>query len=232
MKQKYQYIKNTELDLKDKIFGINKPKNFSSNQVIQIIKKYYGLKKIGHAGTLDPLATGLLLVATNSKTKELNELILENKKYVAEIQFNYQTSTYDAEGEITNYTTRKIHEKTLKEELKFLNSTYWYQQPPVYSAVKIKGKKLYEYARANQEVSVPFKKVYINKVELISFDSISQKTFVSLDVSKGFYIRSFANDIGLRLNNYGYLLNLKRVEVGNYKLDQAYDFFDLVKQVN
>lgn len=124
MNQKIKFIKNTNLDLKDKIFGINKPKNFSSNQIIQIIKKQYNLRKIGHAGTLDPLATGLLLVATNSKTKQLNNLILKDKKYIAEIQFNYQTTTFDEEGEKVNSTITKVHEKTLSEEIKNFNYTF------------------------------------------------------------------------------------------------------------
>lgn len=232
MNQKIKFIKNTNLDLKDKIFGINKPKNFSSNQIIQIIKKQYNLRKIGHAGTLDPLATGLLLVATNSKTKQLNNLILKDKKYIAEIQFNYQTTTFDEEGEKVNSTITKVHEKTLSKEIKNFNYTFWYQQPPIFSAIKIKGKKLYEYARNNETVSIPYKKVSINKIELISFDYQHQIATMLLDVSKGFYIRSFANDLGLRLNNFAYLKNLKRISVGDFSLNESYDFYTLVKEIN
>ena len=110
MKKTKKYYAKNQINLNDKIFLINKPKFFSSNETIQILKKVFDIKKIGHGGTLDPLATGLLLVATDSKTKMLNNLILENKEYIAEIQFNYQTSTYDSEGEILNYTNLKINE--------------------------------------------------------------------------------------------------------------------------
>ncbi|MDE5545584.1 MAG: tRNA pseudouridine(55) synthase TruB [Malacoplasma sp.] len=228
MKIKKNYHAKSKIDLNDKIFLVNKPKFFSSNETIQILKKAFNIKKIGHGGTLDPLANGLLLVATNSKTKELTKLILENKEYLAEIQFNYQTSTFDSEGQIINFTNLKINEWMLEKTLKFFNNVFLYQKPPIFSAIKIKGKKLYDYAIKNKKVEIPFRKVQIYKTTLISFDFEKQIAKILLKVSKGFYVRSFANDIGIILNNFAYLKNLTRTKIGNYKLKNAYDFHDLV----
>ena len=225
---KKNYYAKSKIDLNNKIFLINKPKLFSSNEVIQILKKAFKIKKIGHGGTLDPLAQGLLLVATNSKTKELSKLILEDKEYLAEIQFNYQTSTFDGEGKIINSTNLKVNEWSLKNILKFFNNVFLYQKPPIYSAIKIKGKKLYDYALKNEQVEIPLRRVQIFKTTLINFDYQKQNAKILLKVSKGFYVRSFANDIGIILNNFAYLKNLTRTKIGNYKLEESYDFFDLV----
>lgn len=228
MKKTKKYYAKNQINLNDKIFLINKPKFFSSNETIQILKKIFDIKKIGHGGTLDPLATGLLLVATDSKTKMLNNLILENKEYIAEIQFNYQTSTYDSEGEILNYTNLKINEWLLKKTINLFNNVIFYQKPPIFSAIKVKGKKLYNYALKSQDVEIPFRKVQIFKAFLINFDFKKQTAKILLKVSKGFYVRSFANDIGIILNNFAYLKNLIRTKIGDYELKDAKNFFDLV----
>ncbi len=225
---KKNYSAKSKINLHDKIFLINKPKFFSSNEIIQILKKAFKIKKIGHSGTLDPLAQGLLLVGTNSKTKELNKLILEDKEYLAEIQFNYQTSTFDSEGKIINSTNLKVNEWLLKNALKLFNNVFLYQKPPIYSAIKIQGKKLYDYALKNQQVEIPLRRVGIFKTTLIDFDYQKQTAKILLKVSKGFYVRSFANDIGIILNNFAYLKNLIRTKIGDYKLEESHNFFDLV----
>ncbi|MCF0218106.1 MAG: tRNA pseudouridine(55) synthase TruB [Malacoplasma sp.] len=225
------FIKNTNLDLSNQIILINKPKFFTSNDVIQIIKKAYKIKKIGHSGTLDPYACGLLLVATDSKTKMLNQLLLEDKEYVAKIQFNYQTESYDGETNVVKQTFFKVNLFNLKNQIKKLNNVILYQTPPIYSAIKINGKKLYEYARSRQNVNINPKKVFINEAKLLHFDYNLQIATIQLNVSKGFYVRSFANDLGITLNNLGYLKELTRTKIGQFKLKNAHQFFDLVTKV-
>lgn len=226
---KSKFLRKTNLDLDNKIVLINKPKGYTSNKVIQIIKKAYGLKKVGHSGTLDPLATGLLIIGTGNQTKKLNEIIQKDKEYIATIKFNFKTSTYDSEGEIVKQINWKVNLFNIQFKLTKLNNVFLYQEPPIFSAIKIKGKKLYEYARKNEEVKLPSRKVFINKIDLIDFDYDKQLLKLRMDVSKGFYIRSFANDLGDALNNCAYLYDLHRTRIGDSTIENAYDFYDLVE---
>lgn len=206
-----------------KILLVNKPKNMTSNDVCQKLKRKYGLKKIGHAGTLDPNATGLLILGINDGTKLLGELILENKEYIATIKFGVQTETYDIEGKITKSTNEKVDINSIDKILEKYNHSFFYQKPPIYSAIKIKGKKLYDYARNNENIEILPRKVAINSLKKLSFDYENQILKVLLNVSKGFYVRSFANDLGLLVNNYAFLYDLHRTKSGDYKIEDAYD---------
>lgn len=208
----------------EKILLVNKPKGISSNQCIQTIKKnIFGLK-IGHAGTLDPLASGLLVVGIGKATKKLNIFSNSNKEYMATIQFNKSTSTYDSEGEITNITKNKVTKNVFFNTIKDIEKKYRLQEVPIFSSIKINGRKLYEYARKNQVINLPKRKVKINKIEIISFDEIKQRCEVLLNVTKGFYVRSFANDLGKMMNNYGYLKELKRIKSGDFSLENAINY--------
>ncbi len=211
------------------ILLVNKPKNMTSHDVCAVLKrKYKSIKKIGHAGTLDPMATGLLILGINSGTKLLGNLILEDKEYEAEIKFGIQTDTYDAEGKIINKSDAKVSKKQIVDYIdKYKNSTIM-QTPPIYSSIKINGKKLYEYARKNEVVEIPKREVKIFLLELISFDEDNQLLKVKLNVSKGFYVRSFANDIGIELNTFAYLTGLNRTKSGNFLLDNSKNLDDIL----
>lgn len=224
-----KFSKKLEIDLNNKIILINKPIGFTSNDIVQIIKKTYSLKKVGHSGTLDPLATGLLIIGTGNKTKELNSIIAKDKEYITTIKFNEQTSTYDAEGEIINYSTLKVNYWNIELEIKKMNNVFLYQKPPIFSAIKVKGKKLYEYAWQNEVVQIPLRKVFINNIQIKHFDYEKQLLTISINVSKGFYIRSFGNDLGIALNNFAFIKELNRTKIGDYNIKNSYDFFDLVK---
>lgn len=208
------------------IIIVNKPIKLTSNDVVQIIKKYFKYNKVGHAGTLDPFASGVLVLGVNEGTKELSKLILEDKEYVATIQFGYSTDTYDLEGKIIKESKNKVDLNQINYYLNnlMINNGIIYQTPPIYSAIKIDGKKLYEYARNNIDVDIKPRKVKINNYQIIKFDYNNQTLIIKLNVSKGFYIRSFANDIGVALNTYATLTGLIRTKSGNFKLEDCIDF--------
>ncbi|WP_412031886.1 tRNA pseudouridine(55) synthase TruB [Malacoplasma muris] len=216
----------------DKIIVINKPIGLTSNDVVQIIKKSFGFKKVGHAGTLDPNASGVLILGINHATKLLSSLLLDDKEYIASIQFGYSTDTYDMEGKITNQTNKKIVVDKITNHINnLLQQTIIDQTPPLYSAIKKDGKKLYEYARNNISVQIEPRKVKLLEANIISFNFESQILEIKLKVSKGFYVRSFANDLGLSLDNYATLIKLIRTKSGNYSLEDAIDF-DFSKYMN
>lgn len=211
------------------ILLVNKPINFTSFDVCNKIKKRYKeIKKIGHAGTLDPKASGLLILGINDGTKLLTNLVLDEKEYIATIKFNIETETYDSEGLVLATTNEKVSLDDLKKIIRKYNHKYFYQYPPIYSAIKIKGKKLYEYARNKKSVELPKRKVYTNEISLLSFDFEKQIAVVKLSVSKGFYVRSFAHDIGKELNNLAYLSSLIRTKSGNFLLSNAYDLDEIL----
>lgn len=204
------------------ILVVNKPKGLTSNDVVQIIKKKYNYKKVGHAGTLDPNASGVLVLGINEGTKLLSKLILDKKEYIATIQFGYSTDTYDLEGEKKLETNFKTNLESIKKVLNSINNNETFKQkPPIYSAIKINGKKLYEYARNNISVQINDRDVIIYEKDILNFDFESQILKIRLLVSKGFYIRSFANDLGILLNTYGTLIDLVRTKSGDFTIEQA-----------
>ena len=207
------------------ILLINKPKHWTSNDVIRYIKKNLNVKKCGHAGTLDPLATGLLLIGINNGTKQLANLICEDKTYIATIHFNYYTNTLDSEGDIIDYKYDTINIKNIINSLDYFKNNNYYQTPPKFSAIKIKGKKAYELARNNIEFDLIPKLVKLYDYKIISY--IDHELNVELKVSKGFYIRSFCYDLGKKLNNFGNLANLIRTQIGEYKLSEAHNIKDI-----
>lgn len=204
------------------IIVVNKPKYISSNDAVQIIKKKFNYKKVGHAGTLDPLATGVLVLGVNDGTKQLSKLLLDNKQYIATIQFGYSTTTYDTEGEIVNKSTNKVDLEMINNWIQqLLNKQIINQTPPIYSALKVNGKRLYEYAVNNQHVEIKAREVKLFNATILDFDNDKQILTIKLDVSKGFYIRSFANDIGIALNTYATLIDLIRTKSGEFDLTNA-----------
>ena len=191
----------------------------TSHDVVARLRKITGIKQIGHTGTLDPFAEGVLPVCIGKATR-LIEYLPDNKAYEGIIQFGTATTTYDREGDVVKTCTNKIDETELLTVLdKFSGEIE--QKPPVFSAIKLKGKKLYEYARAGEEVDVPVRKVTIYKLELKDFDYNTQQAKIYIECSKGTYIRSIANDMGVVLGCCGYLDRLIRTKAGKFTLDKA-----------
>ena len=180
------------------VLNINKPQNITSHDVIAYLRKITKEKRIGHSGTLDPFATGVLPVAVGKATR-LIEFFGDEKEYLAEISFGKNTDTYDCEGRVFATFDKKVTEKELSKILcKFTGDII--QLPPIYSAIKVNGKKLYEYAREGIEVERKPRNVNIEKLELKNFNFDEQKAEVLIKCSKGTYIRSLAYDIGKEMS--------------------------------
>ena len=203
------------------ILIVNKPEGITSRDVINKLNYIFKTKKIGHTGTLDPLATGVLVIAIGSYTKLVNELTSLDKEYIAEIKLGIKTDTGDITGNVLeeNNTFNINKEDIIKAFNEFPKE--YEQTVPKYSAVKVNGKKLYEYARSNIDVSLPKRLVKIYSLELIEFnnDIIKFKTHVS----KGTYIRSLIEDLCSKLNVYGTMNNLIRTKQGKFDIADAID---------
>ncbi len=204
---------------------INKPKDYTSRDVINKLNKLLGTKKIGHTGTLDPLATGVLVIAIGSYTKLVNELTSLDKEYIAEIKLGIKTDTGDITGNILEESNNN---NITKENIIniFNNFPKEYEQTvPKYSAVKINGKKLYEYARENIDIELPKRMVNIYSLELLEFnnDIIKFKT----KVSKGTYIRSLIEDLCYKLNVIGTMNSLVRTKQGRFNIVDALNLEDI-----
>ena len=214
---------------KNGIIVINKDKGYTSFDVVSILRKKLGIKKIGHTGTLDPNATGVLIIVLNKYTKLVDLITSYDKEYEVEMILGKTTTTLDPEGDITQECdVSRITDDDIKSVLKEYVKTY-NQEVPLYSAVKINGKKLYEYARSNREVILPSKEVSIYKINLNSIERIDETINVKFTtrVSKGTYIRSLVRDIANSLNNVAYMNNLRRVKQGNISIDDAYTLNDI-----
>lgn len=219
----------TEQDfLEGQIILIDKPIGWTSFQAVNKIKrailKKYGLNKIkiGHAGTLDPLASGLLIVCTGKKTKIIQQIQDSKKQYTGEITLGATTPSYDMETEIDcRYPTSHIKKDTLLRAARDLTGEIT-QYPPVFSAIKKNGKRLYSYARDGQQVEVEPRQVTIYEFE-IDQDGfpLSEKILFKVVCSKGTYIRSLANDFGQLLISGAYLSQLRRTKVGDYSVSDA-----------
>lgn len=201
---------------------IDKPKGITSHDVIDSLRKITGERRIGHAGTLDPLASGLLIIGVGRQsTKKLGSLTKETSKtYVAEIFLGEETSTLDSEGEIIKKDeTKKI--PTDDEINKILNSFLGEssQIPPIYSAIKISGKKAYDLARKGKDVELKPRPIVIHSIKLIDYSFPLLK--IECSVSSGTYIRSLARDIGEKLQTFGYLSNLRRIKIDEFSIEKS-----------
>ena len=205
----------------DGIILINKEKGITSRDICNRISKKLNTKRVGHCGTLDPNADGLLIVCVNEGCKIQEELVGHDKDYIAKVKVGIKTDTYDITGKIIE----KIDDFHLSKEdlMETLNSFVpgYLQKVPIYSAIKVNGKKLYEYARNNISVDIPKHNVLISNIKLLDFQNDSFTFFVT--VSSGTYIRSLVNDIGEKLNLPMTLEELTRTRIGNFKLEDAND---------
>jgi len=205
------------------VIALNKKSGPTSRDYVNEISKIFGLKKVGHTGTLDPLAEGVLLITIGKATKIAELLTSTYKEYIAEVIMGIKTDTYDIEGKIIEKAN--IPENiNLSAALNHFQTTYL-QQVPIYSAIKVNGKKLYEYARNNEKIELPKKSVTIKKIELLS-KSNNKFTFRAI-VSKGCYIRSLINDIGLYLNIPMTMSKLTRISQGDIRIEESYTLEDI-----
>ncbi len=212
------------------VFVIDKPKNWTSNYTIQHIKNNTKIRKIGHGGTLDPIATGVLVIGVNNGTKHMQEHLNETKEYLATLEFGFSTTTYDIEGEITARNEHIPQLSEIENFCKFISENPYEQEVPLYSAVKVNGKELYKYAREGIEVELPKKMVKLLDWEIVKFDSKILE--IKLNVSKGFYIRSFVNDLAKFTNSAATMTELRRLRSGNFSINEAYQIDDFIAFFN
>ena len=212
---------------------INKPQNWTSFQVVNkvrgVIRKYYNIKKlkVGHAGTLDPLASGLLILATGKATKQIFKIQSMKKVYTGTMEFGFSTPSFDKETKPDNFfSIDHINENLIKTTMNdFLGILDQY--PPVYSALKLKGKPMYEYARENKNIKIESRKIKIERFEFKSYESPIFN--FEVECSKGTYIRSLVNDFGKKIQSGACLTNLIRVKIGKFSLKNAFEISDFEK---
>lgn len=208
----------------DGVILINKPKGITSRDVVNEVCKILKTKKVGHTGTLDPIASGVLVVCVGKATKLVDIITSANKEYVATVKLGLLTDTLDLDGEVLKKEKVAIRKEELSKVLDSFLGTYE-QEVPIYSAVKVNGKKLYEYAREGKKVNLPKRMVEIKEIELINLTDEEYKFKVL--VSKGTYIRSLICDINRKLNVIGVMSDLVRTKQGIFNIDDAYTLEDI-----
>ena len=215
------------------ILYFNKPLHWTSfdvvNRVRRVLCHTIGQKKlkVGHAGTLDPLATGVMVLCTGKATKRIEELQYGVKEYIATLQLGATTPSFDLEHPIDQtYPTEHITRELVDETIKRFVGEIW-QVPPVYSAVKIDGKRAFDYARKGQEVEIKPKLLVIDEIEVLKFEDM--QLTIRVVCSKGTYIRALARDIGEALNSGAHLTALQRTQVGDIRLDDCMEVEDFIK---
>jgi tRNA pseudouridine55 synthase len=201
------------------ILNIYKPIGMTSHDVVAVLRRLTKIKQIGHTGTLDPFAQGVLPICIGKATR-LIEFLPDDKEYLATVQFGIATTTYDIEGERTFSSDKKVSVKDVQLALKDFEGEIQ-QFPPIYSAIKVKGKKLYEYARKGEDVEITPRKVTIEHIELKDFDEQSQQAQILIKCSKGTYIRSIAHDIGKNLGVGAHLIKLVRTQAGKCRVENS-----------
>lgn len=219
----------------DGILIINKPKGFTSHDVVNIVRKYLNEKKVGHTGTLDPNATGVLPVLIGKATKLSKYLIEHNKEYIVTAELGKLTNTGDTEGDIIKEDLEieeKIHNLNNEKIIEILNSFKGEQSqvPPIYSAIKIKGKKAYEYARSGQDIKIEPRKIKIFDIELLNFKDKEIKFKVVC--SKGTYIRTLCEDIAKKIGTIGFMKELERTKVNEFNIENSVTIDEIKKSTN
>ena len=206
----------------DGIIIINKPIGCTSHDIVYKVKKMFN-EKVGHTGTLDPMAEGVLPILVGKGTLLSKYLINHNKKYIVELQLGIKTDTADSEGKIVEQKTIN-EEKVSKENIEKVFQSFigkQEQMPPMYSAIKVNGKKLYEYARKGQEVDIKPRQIEIFNINLIEYSVEKKQIKFEVFCGKGTYIRSLCEDIAQKLETVGYMKSLKRIQVGDFKIEDS-----------
>lgn len=206
------------------ILVVNKPKGITSRDVVNKVCKQLHTKSVGHIGTLDPLAEGVLVCLIGKYTKLSNILVNHDKEYIATFELGILTDTLDITGNVLKRCNKVITKEEIEDVLdKFICS--YEQEVPIYSAVKVNGRKLYDYARSNEDVVLPKKNVTIYDLELLSCNDNLVK--IRCNVSKGTYIRSLIRDIGYGLGSYATMTELVRAKLGDFSIDDSYSIDDI-----
>ncbi len=218
--------------IEGEVFAIDKPLGKTSfgalAHVRYLLSRKLGRKvKIGHAGTLDPLATGVLILCTGKCTKQIETLQAHTKEYEATLQLGATTASYDMEHEVnatfpTNHIDRELIEDALKQFVGDIE-----QVPPTYSAVKVDGKRAYDIRRKGESVELKPKRIHIDTIELTAFDAETMRLSIRVVCGKGTYIRALARDLGRALQSGAYLTSLRRTRVGEFSLAECADFDSL-----
>ena len=220
------------------ILAFDKPLHWTSFDLVAKVRyklcHKIGKKKlkVGHTGTLDPLATGVVIICTGKKTKLIDQLQYDVKEYIATLQLGATTPSYDLEKEIdatypTSHITRELIDKTIPQ---FIGEQW--QVPPIFSAVQINGKRAYEFARKGEEVELKPKLLVIAEIEVLSFDADTMQLTTRVVCSKGTYIRALARDIGERLGSGAHLIALRRTRVGNTRVEDCWTIERFLEELN
>ena len=207
----------------NRIIIIDKPLKISSQGIVSRVKKILNVKKAGHTGTLDPMASGVLPILVGDATKLSKYLIEHDKTYVATVTLGESRTTGDVEGEVVEKDDFDINNITEEDIINVLNSFLGEteQIPSIYSAIKINGKKLYEYAREGEEINIPTRKIFIKSIKLLNINKENNSFEYEVEVSKGTYIRTLSEDIAKKLGTIGYMSSLRRTRVDKFDLKKA-----------
>ena len=220
------------------ILAFDKPLRWTSFDLVAKVRwnlcQKIGKKKlkVGHTGTLDPLATGVVIICTGKKTKLIDQLQYDVKEYIATLQLGATTPSFDLEKEVDQtYPTEHITRALIDEVIPQFLGEQW-QVPPIFSAVQINGKRAYEYARKGEEVELKPKLLVIDEIEVLSFDEAQMQLTIRVVCSKGTYIRALARDIGERLQSGAHLIALRRTRVGNTRVEDCMTIERFLEQLN
>lgn len=213
--------------IKNGILNIDKPQGITSHDVVDIVRKIFPGIKVGHTGTLDPIATGVLPICIGKATKLSDELLSENKVYKVKMLLGVETDTYDITGKIVFANTLNEDEIYIKERIKrFIGKSS--QIPPIYSAIKIKGKKAYEYARNGENVSLKPREIEIFNIDDIDVNLKKRQVSFVVSCTKGTYIRSLVHDIGIKLGCGATMIELKRLKTGDFDINDSIDLYEFL----
>ena len=213
--------------IKNGILNIDKPQGITSHDVVDIVRKIFPGIKVGHTGTLDPIATGVLPICIGKATKLSDELLSENKVYKVKMLLGVETDTYDITGKIVFANTLNEDEIYIKERIKrFIGKSS--QIPPIYSAIKIKGKKAYEYARNGENVSLKPREIEIFNIDDIDVNLRKRQVSFVVSCTKGTYIRSLVHDIGIKLGCGATMIDLKRLKTGDFDINDSIDLYEFL----
>ena len=205
--------------------NVYKPKGKTSHDVVAILRRVTKIKQIGHTGTLDPFAEGVLPICIGKATR-LIEYLNDDKAYIGTVQLGKSTTTYDLEGETVDVADKTPDIEEIENELNNFRGDIE-QLPPIYSAIKVNGKKLYEYARKGEEVEIKPRSVNINELKILNYDQENRILELYIKCSKGTYIRSIAHDLGKNLGCFGHLIKLVRVKAGDFEVENSIKLEDL-----
>lgn len=213
--------------MKKGVLIVNKVEDMTSHDVVAIVRKSLGIKRVGHTGTLDPMARGVLPICVGNATRISEYIMEQGKTYVAGMKFGTATETYDSTGDVTFTSQNKIFTREeVESALAFFKGSIW-QKPPMYSAIKINGNKLYDLARAGKDVDVPARQVKVYDIKLLELEGDFAR--IEIHCSKGTYVRSLINDLAIKLNSFAHMTDLVRTRVGKFDISDSISI-DEIKQ--